>query len=166
MSKLDALIARIKAEVVIRKRLDGTTSVEGPKQRAAKDRRARESDPALAALMAQANRDAKALTRPADPYKHFKPVGYAPLLQRQVCRCCGGEHVHVLAEMLHLQGRNGGNVPLADVWVRRSACDDLPTETPLWMPTQSIARCAGCLVSSESSPARSVEHSGQQPLFH
>jgi hypothetical protein len=145
VSKLDDLIARIKADVVIRRTKNGFATVEGVKQRAMREARERGGDPALRALMAEANARAKRAIQHVDPYANFTEIAHAPLLQRQICRCCSGEQVNVMAELVHLRGCKPPNPDPIDVWTRRSTIVDLPIEEPLWAPTQSVTHCATCL---------------------
>lgn len=174
MTKLDDLIARIKADVVIRRTRKGFATVETAKQRVLREARERgATDPALRALVHASNATAKGFNGPpVDRYAHFREIAHTPLLQRQVCRCCGGDRVNVVAEMLHLQGSVGDGTPTADVWVRRSTVKLLPIEEPLWAPTQSIAHCVNCLeaqgvfAGDSLGPRDPVEGSGQLPLFN
>jgi len=171
VNKLDALLARIKADVIIRRTKSGNPTVEGPKQRAAREQRERGGsiDPALRALINSANVTAKHYGLRRDPYENFLPIAHAPLLQRQVCRCCAGVQVNVAAELLHLRGRTNQDVPVADVWIRRSTTLTLPIEEPLWAATQSVTFCAACIETqrtNESSTVPFVDFNGQLSLIH
>lgn len=176
MSKLDDLLARIKADVVIRRTKSGNATVEGPKQREAREKRERggtSSDPALRAMIAASNATSKHFGLRRDPYENFHPVAHTPLLQRQVCRCCSAVQINVAAELLHLRGRVAPDTPIADVWVRRSTVITLPIEEPLWATTQSVAHCAKCVEEIRGEHPETfgptlppVEADGQIPLIH
>lgn len=182
MGKLEELLAKIKADVVIRKTAKGNITADTQKQRdERRERDRRSSDPALTGLMRQANVDSKAFpgAKP-DPYAGWKEVARLAVLQRQTCRCCNTEQIHVVGEMVHLRGypKVGHAVllskeplpPLADVWVRRSTINELPFEEPLWAPAQSIAHCFECLTAfvncNRPSQHPVPEDSGQLPLLH
>ena len=174
MSKLDDLIAKIKLDVAIKRRADGSTTVIGPAQRRAQEKREQASDPALTALMRASNASAKNMNHaPVDPYRTFHEIAHCTLLQKQVCRCCGEAQVHVAAEMLHLRGIPTGleldpRVRPVDVWIRRSTFAQLPHEEPLWAPTQSVAYCAECTQQRHSTQVdlRGPEVDGQLSLIH
>jgi hypothetical protein len=175
MTKLDDLIARIRADVVIRRTKSGNATVETAKQRMLREARERgASDPALRLLMAAANAKAKTFSgAPVDLYANFSEIAHTPLLQRQVCRSCGEARVNVVGEMLHLRGVCVAGTPPVDVWVRRSTLATLPIEEPLWAPTQSIAHCVDCINERREEQLATfgpfepaVEASGQLPLFN
>ena len=173
MSKLDDLVARIKAEVVIRRTKSGLATVEGVKQRAMREARERGGDPALRALIAEANARSKAVVTRVDPYANFAELAHAPLLQRQICRCCNGEQVNVVAELVHLRGCKPPNPDPIDVWTRRSTIAALPIEEPLWAATQAVTHCAKCITRVREEAATTFgpivtqpEHDGQLPLLH
>ena len=171
MTKLDDLVARIRAEVEIRKRRDGSVAVETNKTRAARAKRDAGSDPSLTALMRESN--ATIFTAKPDPYKHFREVGRLSVLQKQICRCCEGEQINVVAEFLHLKGKVMVDTPEADVWVRRSSTNtSLPHEQPMWAPPYGVEFCADCVTVGaqttcwESEVKDLVEGSGQMPLIN
>ena len=172
MSKLDDLIARIKLDVAIKRRSDGTVAVTGPKQRAAKEKRETGENVGLRELMRLSRNGATPRFVPVDPYANMTPVGHTPLLQRQLCRCCGNSQINIAAELLHLHGKTPGDVPKSDVWVRRSVNADVqvPHEEPIWAPTQTVTYCYACLVAGTSTetlaPLPNVELDGQLPLFN
>ena len=174
MSKLDELLARIKADVVIRRSKSGNVVADTGKQRQARaERDARSSDPALTGLMRQANVDAKRLSqKQTDPYAGWKELARLSLLQKQICRCCGAAQINVAGEMIHLRGYPSPEpgISKVDVWIRRSSVADLPYEDPLWAPTQSVAHCYECLqafLNCGTPSTQSVpEETGQLPLLH
>jgi hypothetical protein len=174
MTKLDDLIAKIKLDVVIRRTKSGKATVEGPKQRAMREARERSgTDPALRALISASNATAKGFLGSRDPYANFREIAHAPLLQRQICRCCGQVQVNIAAELLHLQGRPSVDAEPVDVWIRRSTIYSLPIEEPLWAPTQSVAHCVACIETSREIAMETfgplgqpTEVDGQLPLIH
>lgn len=170
MSKLDDLVAKIRAEVEIRKRGDRVV-VETSKTRAARERRERGDDPALKALMRASNN--VVFSAPIDPYRHFREVGRLSVLQKQICRCCHGEQINVVCEFLHLQGKRDLETPKADVWIRRSSTNTaLPHEQPMWAPPYGVEFCADCVTVGAASSCWEAEvrelceGNGQYPLIN
>jgi hypothetical protein len=171
MSKLDDLVAKIRASVEIRKRAGGSIAVETDKTRAKRAERERGDDPALTALMRQSNSDTKRFTAKPDPYKHFHEVGRVAVLQKQICRCCDNVQVNVVAEMLHIRGKSNADSPIVDVWIRRSSVQPLPHEEPMWAPAHAVEFCADCILTSVELPCWKTaqllpEGSGQLPLIN
>jgi hypothetical protein len=169
--RLKALMAAIKADVVIRKRKDGSTAVENSVTRA--KREARENgDPGLRALMRQSNLDVKNFAPKPDPYRYFQPIAKTALLQKQFCRCCENSQTNVIAEMLHLRGKTTPDAPIADVWVQRSTVENLPHEDPIIAPARSVEFCAECIAAASTTECWSKsrtnieEATGQLPLIH
>lgn len=169
-AKLDALVARIRAEVEIRKTKSGKATIETAKTRAKREARERGDDPALRALMRASN--ATQYVQKLDPYRHFHEVAKTVVLQKQICRCCGETQVNVVSEMVHLRGRVAPDTPIGDVWIRRSSVAPLPHEDPIWAPAHSVEFCAPCIeaaavTSCWSTSKQNIEEgSGQLPLIH
>lgn len=169
--KLDALVAKIRAEVEIRKRRDGSVAVETNKTRAARAKREGLDDPSLTALMRASN--GVVFTAKPDPYKHFHEVGRLSVLQKQICRCCEHEQINVVCEMVHLRGKTAPDTPKADVWVRRSSTNTtLPHEQPMWAPSYGVEFCADCVLVGaqtscwEAEAASIPDASGQLALIN
>lgn len=171
LSKLDALVAKIRADVEVRKRPGGSVAVETSKTRAKREARERGSDPALSALMRASN--THVYTPKPDPYKHFQEVGRLSVLQKQICRCCETEQVNVVCEMTHLRGfpSDQPGISKVDAWVRRSSVQPLPHEEPMWAPAHSVEFCADCILTAGTLPCWKTaqlmpEASEQLPLIH
>lgn len=169
MSKLDDLIARIRAEVEIRRTKSGKATVETTKTREKREARERGDDPALRALMRASNH--VVFQAKPDPYKHFHELGRCVVLQKQICRHCDNIQINVVAEMLHLRGRRDVDSPIVDLWIRRSSTQPLPHEDPLWAPSHAVEFCAQCVERARtnlewSQPTLWPDSNGQLPLIH
>lgn len=167
--KLDALIARIRADVEVRRTKSGKATVETSKTRELREARERGSDPALRALMRASN--AHVFSAKPDPYKHFHEVGKTSVLQKQVCRCCETLQINIVCEMLHMRGRIIADTPIVDVWIRRSSVTPLPHEEPIWAPAHGVEFCAECILTGRELPCWGTvenlpEADGQLPLIH
>ena len=150
MSKLNDLIARIKADVSIRKSKAGNVILDSHKIRALAAKSAEEKDPALRALIRGANAKAKKLLEESkDPYVGWAETGTVSLVQAQICRSCGESPVHIVGEFLELSGyapRGDGIPPLrTQALVRRPAVrGDLPNKVQ-HLAAESVALCPHCL---------------------
>jgi hypothetical protein len=169
-SKLDALVARIRADVEIRRTKSGKATVETAKTREKREARERGSnDPALSALMKSSN--GLVFHAKPDPYRYFHEVGRTAVLQKQICRCCDNVQVNVVSEMIHLRGRRDADSPTVDVWIRRSSVQPLPHEEPIWAPAHAVEFCGDCIQTAMSTDCWSKaqvipESNGQLPLIH
>lgn len=170
-AKLDALIARIRADIAVRRNRSGKATVETAKTRELRERRERGTDPALRALMHASN--AAVFTAKPDPYKHFQEVGKTSVLQKQICRCCETVQINVVCEMLHMRGfpNDTPGISKVDVWIRRSSVQPLPHEEPIWAPAHGVEFCAECILIGRELPCWKTaqvlpEANGQLPLIH
>lgn len=149
MAKLDDIIAKIKQQVEIRHSKAGNLVIDSPQIRAKEvEKKAREGDPAMRALVRASNAKAKEI-RDADPYAGWNEIAVVSLLESQVCKTCGETHQHVVGEFLRLEGYTKviepNEVPhLTRVLVRRPPKYDTPHVTE-HLPVESVQYCAQCL---------------------
>jgi hypothetical protein len=168
-AKLDAIVARIRAEVEIRRTKSGKATVETAKTRDLRQQRERGSDPALTALMRASN--GMVFRAKPDPYQFFREIARTHVLQKQICRCCDSMQINVVAEMLHLRGKRDADSPIVDIWIRRSSVQTLPHEQPIWSPPHAVEFCADCvLIGAQTScweqAVVTPEFNGQLPLIN
>lgn len=169
MSRLEDLMARIKADVQVRKSKRGAVIVDSKKIRDTAAREAEVKDPAMRALFRAANAKAKAfLEQPKDPYAGWTEVGTVSLVQCQICRACGESPCHVVGEFLELSGyapRGDGIPPIrTKVLVRRPAIKpDLPNRIQ-HLESETVAKCTGCLSGSERVD-RVIDCVSKKPIY-
>lgn len=159
MSKLDDLMARIKAQVEVKRTKSGGVVIQSPQILRKEAERLRalaaKRDPGLTAIAHLANKKAAEI-HAADPYAGWTEVSKVSLLQDQQCRCCGHSTLYVCGEFVRLVGytQKPKELPVhGTVLVRRPGANgSLRTEIQ-YAPVETISACPECLAAGETFDA-------------